>query len=402
MTCVPCAAVRAPGLLALLALVALAAPGCRQEQPETLSRLATQEWTARRYDQAEAALARLATLRKLTLPERLLRAQVARDQGRLDEAITFLGDPARDAAPAETAVLLATRGTLELARHRLRDAEAALERAAALDPQLAEAHRELIHLRGLQGRTRELEAPFRALAATPSSGLSFSDLYLWTLGRFENIGPPELADTLRLALNADPADIPSRLALADNLRRLGRLDEAGQVVASADDPAATAFAARLALDQGDPDRALTLLGPERASPSEPADFSQARLRGRIALIRGDAGTALRNLRSAVARQPDDREALRAYSQALHLAGTAEESRTVDERLRRLDRLEGLVQNARPSTERDRPETLVAIAEACLAVDRTELGKAWLRLALARNPLAADIQKRLHQLDTPRP
>ncbi len=193
-----------------------------QDDPQRLWNQAQAAWSSGRLAEAEAALARLSRRRPASVAERLLRAEVARERGRIDQALAALeGFPATGPGAA---LIERTRGMLELERDRARPAEAALLRALSLDPTLAEARLDLINLYTIQSRRRELAAQFRSLAATRT--LRFDELYLWCLGRRQDIGPADLAAKLERMLANDPDDRTSRLALAEDLRRLGRLGAA--------------------------------------------------------------------------------------------------------------------------------------------------------------------------------
>jgi tetratricopeptide (TPR) repeat protein len=335
-------------------------------------------------------LDRLARRRPSLVAERLLRAEVARKQGRIDRALAALeGYPAsgRDAALIER-----TRGLLEFERDRARPAGAALLRAIELDPGLAEVRRDLINLYALQSRRRELSAQFRELSATRA--LTFDELYLWCLGRRPEFGPAELAAKLERMLANDPDDRPSRLALAENLRRLGRLGEAEHVLSPLADADAEARATRvrLALDRGQLDIAAALLAD---GPSDHPEL--ARLRGRLALGRGDA-SAIAHYGKSLKADPDDRDALFGLGQALRLAGRREEARPYVDAARDRDRLEWLIENARSLSRREDARALRAIGDACRSVPHLPEARAWYRLALARDPLDADLQRRLFELD----
>jgi tetratricopeptide (TPR) repeat protein len=395
---------RGPVLAALIA--SAAASGCGRDDPEQLWNQAKAEWTAKRYEEAEAALARIARTRLLTLHERLLRAQVARDRGRIDKAVAALGDPPANAPAPEAAVVLSSRGTLELLRHRFRDAEGVLTRALELDPTRDEARRELVNMYALQGRFADLATQARALGASGAGPKDFAEAYLWTVGRREDVGPPELAEALGQAVVADPGDRASRLALADSLRRLGRLDEADQALAPLpqDDLETRARRARVALARGATDEAAALLnaGPDPASTAgtaRPRDIAVLScLRGNVALLRGNTADAVRQFQDAYRLTPDERETLSGLAQALRLAGDTAAARPHGEALSARDRLERLVQNARPPSRRNDPNTLREIGEACQSLSRDDEARAWYRLALARDPLDADLQKRLFHLE----
>lgn len=384
-------------LVLAVALGVLAVGGCGRDDPARLLARARADWQAKRLDQAADDLDRLARLRPLDLRERLFRAQVERDRGRPDRAVVALGDVAPGMSPSDAGLLLASRGTLELVRYRFRDAETVLLQALEVDPGRAEARRELANLYGNQGRTAEMRSQYAGLARAGLGPRDFAEAYLWTIGRREDAGPAELADVLRRAVTADPADHESRLALADTLRHLGRLDEADQALAPlpATDPRAQAVRARTALDRGQTSEAEALLD-ETADASPPL----ARLRGRLALARGDAEAAIEHFQAVLAADPIDRDALSGLGQALRLAGKPTDARAHVEKARMLDQLDQLVQNARPPTRRGDPAVLRAIGDACLALDRPDEARAWYRLALDRDPLDGELQKLLYRLRTP--
>ena len=90
----------------------------------------------------------------------------------------------------------------------------------------------------------------------------FLDLFFCTLGRHQPVDRAEQAQALERAIQADPGDRASRLALAECLRRLGRLDEADSNLDSLPptDPDVLAVRALVALDRGDRPRAQALVG----------------------------------------------------------------------------------------------------------------------------------------------
>jgi tetratricopeptide (TPR) repeat protein len=383
-------------VLVLLAILVLAGWAVRRvwlvwkDDPERLWSQAQAAWSSGRLEEAEAALARLARGRPAGVAERLLRAEVARKRGRIDEALSALeGFPATGPGAA---VIERTRGMLELERDRARPAEAALLRALSLDPKLNEARHDLINLYSIQSRRAELAAQFEALAV--SRTLTFDELYLWCLGRRTDAGPAEFAARLERMVHNDPEDRPSRLALAEDLRRQGRLDAAQAALdpLSAADAEARAIRARLALDRGRADVAASLLA------DGPSDHpALARLRGRLALARGDA-SAVAAYRRALASEPDDRDTLFGLGQALRVAGETDAGQPYLRAARNRDRLDWLVENARSLSRRDDAGSLRAIGDACQSIQKLAEARAWYRLALARDPLDSELQKRLFGLD----
>jgi tetratricopeptide (TPR) repeat protein len=384
---------RAVVLVALVALAGWYARGVWNDagaDPERLWNQAREAWSNGRLEEAESVLARLAGRRPATVAERLLRAQVARKQGRTSFALTVLDGVAEN--DPEAARIWSARGLIEFERNRGRAAEAALLRAISLNPQLAEPRRGLIDLYTIEGRPGDLAAQFRALAKV--GALEFDDLYLWTLGRRQDVGPADIAAKLENMLENDPDDDAARLALAENLRRLGRLDDAENALAPlpASDPQRLAATARILLDRGQVDRAQAVLA------SGPADHpALAQLRGRLALSQGDQA-AEGHYRAALAASPSDRDALFGLGQALRLLGKPDLARTYLEAARNRDHLDWLIQNARSLARRDDPQVLREIGDACRSVRRLPEARAWYRLALARDPLATDVQKSLFELD----
>src|SRR4051794_3069147 len=205
-------------LLALGVLALAMSPGCSRDDLADLEHRARANLAAGRLEDAEANLARLARIRPLTVSERLLRAQVAQDKGRIDLALAMLDEHPEPRQGLDAALLAARRGSLEMQRSRFRAAEAQLTRALTLDPRRAEARRRLIDLYALQGRSADMAMQVRELGKV--GPLDFPYLYAWTLGRREGLDPAERAELLERAVGADPEDRASRLALAECLRRL--------------------------------------------------------------------------------------------------------------------------------------------------------------------------------------
>jgi tetratricopeptide (TPR) repeat protein len=380
--------------LAAVALPAAIGAGCAREDPDDLAYRAQVNAEAGRLEDAEANLARLARLHPLALPARLLRSQVAYDRSRLDEALAALDGPMEPKRGYEAALLAARRGTLQIERRRFRAAEAQLDRALALDPTRAEARRKLIDLYALQGRAADIAVQARALAEAGT--LDFFTLYAWTLGQREGLDPADRAQWLEGAVANDPEDRASRLALADCLRGLGRLDQADAALnpLPQDDPEARALRARIALDRGDVEHAEALVGsgPDDDHPT------LARFRGQLALTRGDAPAAVRNFRRALEADPHDRDAQFGLGQALSLAGDPEAARPYSRAASDRDRLGWLVRGARPKTRRNDPEVLREIGAACQALGRRDQARAWYRLGLSIDPNHAGLKEALAHLE----
>ena len=297
----------------------------------------------------------------------------------------------------EAAPIAARRGELELERRRFRAAEAALKRALILNPSSIDARRHLIWLYMQQGRSAEIAAQSSEMAR--SSSVEFLDLVVWSLARREPVNHADLALVLARAIEEDPGDRDSRLALAESYRQLGRLDQAERALGTLPDadPAARALRARFALDRGESSRAQALISFDLDGDDA---ASVCQLRGRLALARGNAAAAVQHFRAALAAAPDDRDARFGLSQALRLTGQAKAAQPHAKLARSQDHLEWLVRNSLSLNRRNDPATLKAIANECLTVGRRDEARAWLRHALRLAPDDAGLRNTLSQLDCP--
>jgi tetratricopeptide (TPR) repeat protein len=375
-------------------VVAIVAHGCGRDDPAELWFRAQVDYAAGRLVAAEADLQRLSRVRRLGVSESILRSQILGDHGRLDEALAALNVPWLPSRGPEAALIASRCGELELQRYKFRAAEANLKHALELDASRIDARRRLVMLYAQQGRSAEVNVWAPGLAT--GERLHFLDLVIWTLARREPLDRAELAEVLGKAIQTDPGDRPSRLALAECLRRLGRLDEADSTLnpMTAADAEVRCARARIALDRGDEARALTLLDDGLHVQDHPC---LARLHGRLALERGDAASAVLHFRAAFEADPDERDTRFGLAQALRLAGQGEAARPHADLVRALDRLEWLVQRARPKDRRNDPARLKAIGDACLGLGRRDEARAWYQLALSHDPENSSLKNALSQL-----
>ena len=358
--------------------------------PDQLWRQADADSQAGRYDRVEAALARLGRQPRPPPQDWYLRAKLAMVKQRADEA---LADLARipDASPLGATARLRT-GQIELRRDRWRHAETALQAAARLDPKLVQPHRELIFIYSMQSRRAELNAEFRTLSEqTP---LTFDDVFRWCLARNTNWEPSEIIVAMTRCLQADPSDRWSRLALADSLRRVGRIDDAETALGPlpASDTEARILRAGIALDHGDEQASDSLLaGGPAAHPV------LARLRGRMALARHDGPSALRHFRVAYQAAPDDRDTLFGLAAALTLVGDEAAAAPFLAAARAHDALSSLIQRAAARSNRDDLEILRQLGAACEDVQRLPEARAWYELAIEKAPIDAESQRSMHRV-----
>lgn len=371
-----------------------------REDPEALLDRARAEAAAGRHDRADALLQRRARSAPPRGADWLLRAELAEARARPDEALGALGR-IQDGDPlAPRARFLA--GALELRRDRARAAESAFRRAADLDPKLFEAHRELASLAAQRLRPRECDAEFAALEGLTALDARF--VFLWSQVLCSIWDPEEVRGRMSRFVRADPEDAASRRALAESLRRLKRPVEAEAELRRLPDSDPQARAARgvLALERGD--RAAA----ESLTSGGPADHPVlARLRGRLAQLRGDGPAAVRHFRAAVASDPEDRDALFGLGQALAAAGDREAARPYVLAAHRHDVLRDLIHagTMRPQQvprDFDDPALFRKLGLACEAIGNRPLARAWFRLAIARDPLDAEAQQALFRLRQPAP
>ena len=272
---------RAAGSLCLLAILCLVvARRSTTGDPQLLWNEAQRELQSGNVAAAEARLAAIHRLRPPTSLDCCLEAQVAVARGRLEAALSVLGQVPQDDPVAGQALLLT--GRIQRQRNHTREAEAAFRRALASAPRLIEAHRELIYLLGLQLRRREVDAEFKTLSRlTP---LTHHELYTWGLTHFNFLHDflsRDTADHLQAFITADPEDRHSRLALASLLLKSPEMEglvERTLEPLSPSDPEAMALRIELKLEHGQIDAAVAMLQDAPAG-----DRHLSRIRGRIAL-----------------------------------------------------------------------------------------------------------------------
>jgi Flp pilus assembly protein TadD len=147
------------------------------------------------------------------------------------------------------------------------------------------------------------------------------------------------------------------------------------------------------MDRGDFAAAESLLA------GGPADHpGLARLRGQLALRRRQGEAAARQFRIAVAADPTDRLALQGLGTALQMLGKPDAARTYLEAARRHDALWALVARAATTEGENDPHLPHQLGIACAAIGRNLEARAWLRLAVRKDPLDSEGQKALFQLE----
>jgi len=363
----------------------------RSEDPDAIWQAGEADLSAGRIDLAEAAANRLSRLREPTPLDCMLRAQLDIAHGRAEEAVVGLMRVPDELPMAAQAHLMA--GQVELRRHRARFAEQYFRKALQLNPKLVQAHRELIYILGHQLRRTELNTEFLALSQLTE--LTFDNVFHWCLMRTALWEPSTALKELLLFVETDPEDRWSRLAIADNYRRMGLIDDAATAIAPLPDSDLDALAIRvmLAIDRHQDDKAEQLLASGPAG-----DPTLAKLRGRLALARRDAPSALRCFQVAYAHAPDDRDALLGLVNALTMIGDDKSAAPLRETAKNFELLNSLVQRGAIPNERENPRLLRDLGAACAAAGRDPEARGWYRLAIARDPLDIESQQALFQID----
>jgi tetratricopeptide (TPR) repeat protein len=383
----------AAALIALVALAAVVALVARPKaiDPDQLWDMAQAALQADRLDEAASLLDRLTETREPLARDWMLRAQVAVAQMRIDDAVDAIKKiPDEDPIAGQAWLML---GQLELRRNRARVAEAALRKAVKLDPSLAQAHRELIFILGMQLRRNELNQEFTALSKLTE--LTYDNVFHWCLLRNCTWEPGEVAETLSTFLEADPSDRHSRLALADNYRQLGLYDEADRTLSGLpeDDKEALLIRIMLAMDRHHEEHAEELLAK---GPADDPDL--ARIRGRIALARRDGPDALRWYRIAYGHDPGDRDTLFGLINAYELCGDDAAAAPLRRDAKNLETFNTLMQRVAAFGGRNDVKLMKEMGAICTSLGFIPEARSWYKLAIARDPLDADSQQALYRLN----
>ena len=360
--------------------------------PDRLWEKGQADYESNRLDAAESVVRDLARLRPATVNDSILRAEVHMARGRTESALAALArvpDAHREAPQARF-----LSGKLEFERSHARAAEGHWKRAVALDPGRIEARRSLSYLYALQLRKQEFDEQFREIAERQP--VTFAHAYFWSQINCGIFDPSEAAVTLKRFLDADAGDRQSRFALFEVYLRLERVEDAERLLAALPecDADGRAARARAALLKGDDAGLASLMAG--AKTNHPG---MARIRGRLALLKGDGPAAVRDFRSALATDPDDHETLQSLAKALRLTGDDAGSGAYMERARVQSRLWELVQRAARGTASTDLTLLQSLGQACEAANRPREARAWYTLVIARDPLDPDAQHSLYRLST---
>ncbi len=250
---------------------------------------------------------------------RLATAGVVDNDWALDRTFATLGDELAAIGASRHAVELELdRGRLALARGRRSTAEACLARVELLIPRL----------RAPLGAVDARDALAAAIEAAPAADAKLGDspaATLSTLGR-----DPELdLETLDAARAKWPEHAGLARQRAEALLATGQLEAAeGALRALSADPEARLRLAQVLSARGARDEARAIADALIADGSEAVAEDAHALLVELARARGDRGEALRLLRAAVGRSPDDPAPAMALADALHESGETAEALAV--------------------------------------------------------------------------
>jgi predicted Zn-dependent protease len=364
-------------------------PAGRDPMRLELLHAAWNEFNAQNYDAATATLDRRVAEVEPTPLDWMLRARIARAQGRTAEALEHLKHiPDSDPISAKSWLLT---GQLELGRNHSKAAEAAYLRSLALDPNQIQPHRELAYLYALQRRKADCDAQFRSLAQL--TNLDDILVFAWCQNYCGIWDPKEASKLLRGFLAEDPDDRWSRLALATSCRLTNQHEEVEKVLGTLPDTDGDARAIRIehAIDQGQIARAQELA---REGPIDNSRLSL--MRGELALMGNNPRQAAEYFRAVLRAESEDRDATHGLGLALHRMGDPQAG-TYREIAARQDELKRTI-IASVTTIHTDPKLFFKLGEMCASLNRLEEARTWFQLAIGRDPLDAQAHQALARLN----
>lgn len=303
----------------------------------------------------------------------------------------------RSQYPPLRAAVLVQEGKAHYMAHRLVRSEAAWRDAVRTDPDVAEAGWLLIQQYYVQGRDDEVHAlamERHARETDPRDRVR----YLLELIRedVDRLAAAGVIPWLEPAVQADPDDLHSALALGRALVKEGRADEGFGLLRKARSKNAESVSPWVALlaalgDAGDIDALEKELGELPPSISARPVFEE--YRGRIALERRRFADAVTSYQTALQERPRDPRLNFRMSRALRLAGQ-------ESRARHFEAIEAEINDTlkrQKDTYREasadpalglepRPEIYQRLAELRERLGKADEALAWHQLVLRDNPL----------------
>jgi tetratricopeptide (TPR) repeat protein len=345
------------------------------------------------FDEADQVLVKLRKLRDPSVLDHGLQARVDIAKGRLDQAIASLSAIPDDHPLAGWARLRC--GQLERSRLRFRQAEKWLQKVIDLDENSVEARRELVYVYGMQLRRADLHEQLRRL--NKLTLLKAKEIWVWCMVRdLAWWHPEEHVPILEKAIEADPEDFRSRIALAEVLRRQGLTDQALSKIEQSPENRVELRAKRMELliDQNRMEQVEVML--DQIAVDEP---SVAILRGRMAMSKGDPKSAVRFFELAEIAEPGRREIVANLGQASIQAGDSVKGKNLVQMSGKIDSLNNLLLKLEKSIEKTGAETWRELAKACEDAGRVAEARAWQSLIIANNPFDQPAQSAIFRIDS---
>jgi tetratricopeptide (TPR) repeat protein len=324
------------------------------------------------FDEADQELVKLRKLRDPSVLDHGLQARVDIAKGRLDQAIASLSAIPDDHPLAGWARLRC--GQLERSRLRFRQAEKWLQKVIDLDENSVEARRELVYVYGMQLRRADLHEQLRRL--NKLTLLKAKEIWVWCMVRdLAWWHPEEHVPILEKAIEADPEDFRSRIALAEVLRRQGLTDQALSKIEQSPENRVELRAKRMEL------------------------LIVAILRGRMAMSKGDPKSAVRFFELAEIAEPGRREIVANLGQASIQAGDSVKGKNLVQMSGKIDSLNNLLLKLEKGIEKTGAETWRELAKACEDAGRVAEARAWQSLIIANNPFDQPAQSAIFRIDS---
>ena len=123
----------------------------------------------------------------------------------------------------------------------------------------------------------------------------------------------------------------------------------------------------------------------------------AQYRGRVAVLRGDLASAIRDFQDALTEEPYDRVSLSELGKALALKGDRAAGDRYLDRAARLDAVYDLLSRVRRPDRENEPSDLMRFGDACESAGLLVEARGWYLLAIDRDALNAEAQQGLRRL-----
>lgn len=286
---------------------------------------------------------------------------------------------------------------------KLRNAKAsekALKKAIELKPDQVQALSRLATLFDLQNRIAERNECYLKLDSL--SALDRDQLLLWTCNRRPDGLIQEAGIILKEFIDSDATDVPSQVALIDDLRYRGLFQEAVSQIQSSesilDKTLQNLLSAELKLDQGRFHEAELLL--KNCILSEISSDHEIRFlvaTARLDFYQKRYSDAEASLRRILQREPLNRQANQQIIQVLHIQKKSKDANTYEINLKKIDKLEDMAQKARATLHQNDTDWVNSIIKLTKDLKRFDLARAWLRTRLANDPLNHSIQQEIYQI-----